>query len=150
MEWWHRYLCIPFQERGRGWEGIDCWGLVALVYQEQKGITLPDYLDCYENTQQAQEISAEIKTQSQISWIEVVSPQPFDVALVRMRGVPMHVGILTKAGWMLHASHGVGVTHERIDGMRWKNRVLGFYKHQCLCVPASVQQQAGACSSGAG
>lgn len=40
-----KYINIPFKHKGRDFNGCDCLGIVILIYQEELGITLPDYLD---------------------------------------------------------------------------------------------------------
>lgn len=42
--WVQRYVGIPYRPCGRDHYGIDCYGLVCLVYREVLGIELPDWL----------------------------------------------------------------------------------------------------------
>lgn len=130
-EWWHKYLQIPFKTNGRDRSGLDCWGLVWLIYQQELGIDLPSYSHLYDDTTDPAQVGmvcAEDRTAFALQ-IEPHQRQPFDVVLLRMRGMPMHVAICTKKQWMLHCSAGVGVSHEKIYSMRWADRLLGFYRH---------------------
>jgi len=38
-----KYLGIPYKNNGRSFDGVDCFGLVSLVFAIEKKITLPDY-----------------------------------------------------------------------------------------------------------
>lgn len=123
--WWNKYLSVPFKDRGRDASGCDCWGLVRLVYAQEKRIALPDYLECYETSNDRDTLAATISSEWQ-GWIMPDKPEEFDVIVLRMRGVPMHVGIITKRGWMLHCARGVGTAHEPFNNMRWRDKVEGF------------------------
>lgn len=125
--WWNRYLAVPFLEKGRSMEGCDCWGLVREIYRQERGIHLPDYLECYESTNDRDKLGAVIAAERAAKWeTHDGAPLPFDVLILRMRGVPMHVGVVTKPGHMLHCSRGVGTAHEPFNNLKWKNLVMGF------------------------
>lgn len=124
--WWNNYIRIPFEEKGRSEKGADCWGLFKLVYEKERGIILPDYLECYDTTADAEKLGEVIQNERKQKWQDVESGIEFDAIILRMRNRPMHVGIVTKPGFMLHCAEGVGVAHENYTNMRWQNRVIGF------------------------
>lgn len=135
MGWWHQYLKCPFHDKGRTPAGFDCWGLLRWVYAHDHPLKhdLPDYLDCYDNTNDRDRLAKVIFEEKELQWREIKAPetpQPFDAVLVRMRGVPMHVGIVTIPGSMIHCGRGVNTTHEPYTATRWKNRILGFYRYE--------------------
>ena len=43
MDWWARYIGLPFQDGGRGPHAFDCWGLVRDVYARELAVALPSY-----------------------------------------------------------------------------------------------------------
>lgn len=130
--WWNKYVGKPFQEKGRGPDEFDCWGLVRWVYKNDHpdNIIVPSYLECYDTTNDRDKLADVIFDETQAHWKEPDTPKEFDAIVLRMRGVPMHVGIVTKPGHMLHCAQGIGTVHERFDSIRWANKVLGFYRYE--------------------
>lgn len=130
--WWNDYVGIPFVERGRDASGLDCWGLVKLAYEEIRGISLPSYEWVYQDVEaDAKDISGAIINQSAMFWHNVTAPtsREFDVIIMRMRGLPMHVGLVTKPRHMLHCIEGSGTVHECFDSDKWRNRIVGFVRY---------------------
>lgn len=123
--WWQDYINIPFAEKGRDKEGCDCWGLVRLVYKNELGIDLPDYLDVYETTEDRDALSKKIREESE-KWDAPIHPQEYDVVILNMRGVPMHVGIITKNNHMIHCARGINTVHENFTISKWKHKVIGY------------------------
>lgn len=130
--WWNNYVGAEFDEKGRGPEVFDCWGLLQFVYANDhpKKHILPSYIECYESTNDRAALAKVIEGEKQNRWREVDVPQEFDAILLRMRGVPMHVGLVTKKGHMLHCAQGIGTVHERFDSIRWRDKILGFYRYE--------------------
>lgn len=128
--WWNKYIGMPFAEMGRGPDGFDCWGMLMHIYQSERRIILPSYIEYYDSTNDREKISETIFRERQERWKEVSPPLEFDAVLCTMRGVPMHVGIVTKPGYMIHCAHGIGTVHERYDSMRWANKVEGFFRYE--------------------
>lgn len=130
--WWEQYVGRPFAEKGLGPDSFNCWGLLRWVYlhHHPQRHALPTYEHLYESTNDRDTLAEIISGEKQQKWREVTDPQDFDAVLIRMRGVPMHVGIVTKKGHMLHCCHGIGTSHERFDSMRWRDKILGFYRYE--------------------
>lgn len=126
--WYEKYVNVPFLDKGRDENGADCWGLASVIYKNELKIILPDYLEFYENTNEREKLSALISSESQSHWVSVKEPKEFDVVVLNMRGVPMHVGIVTKPNHMIHCARGIGTTHEHYGTARWKHKVMGFYR----------------------
>lgn len=131
MAWYSKYIGIPFVDKGREESGLDCWGLVRLVYKNELDIDLPDYLDYYESTNDRFATAKIVEYESNENWIIPDDVKEFDVIILNMRGVPMHVGIVTKDKHMIHCARGIGTTHENYRTSRWKHKVEGFarWKH---------------------
>lgn len=142
MSWWNKYVGLPFIDKGRGEKGGDCWNLVMQVYKNELGIELPSYDEEYEDTHDKGNC-ARIVVEEKSKWIDVDKPQEFDVIITRIRGVPMHVGIVTKVGSMLHCSQGIGTVHEKYTSTRWKTNIIGFARHESvgnICITTPIQQ----------
>lgn len=134
--WWNDYVGIPFVERGRDMSGFDCWGLVLGSYNKERGIKLPGYEWVYHNVDKdCKDISAAIVEQSAAYWEQTTKAgsREFDLVIIRMRGLPMHIGIVTKPGYMLHCIEGSGTVHERYDSAKWEHRIVGFVRYaRCI------------------
>jgi len=61
-----KYIDIPYKHRGRDFNGCDCLGLVILIYKEELGIILPDYLDIEYNC----DLNKEDNTYLEEGWAE--------------------------------------------------------------------------------
>ena len=118
---------IPFKEKGRALDGLDCWGLVRLFYKREMGIDLDDKSSDYADT--SDPIIADLVAKDRFeNWIEAEKPASGDVVLCRMRNRPMHVGVYMDGGFMLHIEGGNTAKVEKIDGLKWKRRILGIYR----------------------
>ena len=126
-----KYLTIPIKQGGRSWEGVDCWGLAVVLYKEELGIELPsmDHVDWNSGAKVCNAMAEE----SSRDWIEVERNErrKFDVVSLRIRTTPWHVGILIDDKRFIHAdaNPGRGVVVERLDGMHWKSRIVGYFRH---------------------
>lgn len=136
-EWVADYVGIPYRALGRARDGLDCWGLVRLVYAERMGIALPAYDGrgfCRGSgpTTRASvaDVAALVADAKRASWCEVpaTSASAPDVVLLRVHGQPIHVGVLVAPGAMLHSLAGHDSAVERLDGLAWSNRLMGFWR----------------------
>lgn len=124
--WWAKYMGIPFAEKGRSMDSTDCWGLVKIIYENELGITLPSYTEYYETTNDRKILAETIQNESSANWDQPTEPKPFDVIILNMRGLPMHVGVVTKPNYMIHCAKDINTVHENYTTMRWKHKVIGL------------------------
>lgn len=127
--WLRRYVGIPFVARGRDHDGCDCWGLVRLALGEQFGLELPRF-DAYRSLRERELIQTLI-TAGLPDWRDVTGTERAgDVVLLRLAGRPLHVGLVVARGTMLHIEDGIDACLERYDGLAWRDRVAGIYRHR--------------------
>lgn len=120
---------IPYLNKGRNPEqGLDCWGLLRVFYHEYMGIDLPGYDDTYADSFDRAATSNAIGA-NQHHWHLVTNPEFGDAVLCRLNGHACHVGVYLGNSQMLHTQSGHDSALDRIDGIKWKNRITGFYRH---------------------
>jgi len=120
-------LLVPFVEKGRDFEGWDCWGLVYLHYKLVQRVVLPEYLD-YSSTREYRQLRALI-SQAKPSWAQVDEPDQGDVAVFNLSGSPTHVALVIDKRNALHAEYKVGTFMEPIKGVVWGKRLEGIYRY---------------------
>lgn len=121
-------MTIPFAQRGRTREGLDCWGGFRLVNLEQFHISLPNY-GGYRDADDAGGVQAVLKDE-QGSWRNIDGPrQVGDAALFRIKGDRLHIGMAVSATRMLHWLEGVGASVEEWASPVWAPRLIGWHRY---------------------
>jgi hypothetical protein len=125
--WHNKYVGIPYKEKGRGLDGIDCWGLLRLVYSEEFKINLPSFVTDYteNDTLRIQELIAQYKE----GWTQLEEPEEGCTVLFKILGTESHVGIAVSNTHFLHAREGQYSAIESFDSRAWKNRIVGYFKY---------------------
>jgi cell wall-associated NlpC family hydrolase len=125
-----RYVGISYLDRGRSTAGLDCYGLVWLVYREQLGIDLPSFGEDYVTAADIREIAALIDDNLK-PWREIPrgQEQPFDGVLMRELRQARHIGLVTQPGQLLHVSRGETSRIERYRSGPLAHRITGFYRY---------------------
>lgn len=125
-----RFVGIPYADKGRDpATGVDCWGLVALVMRELRGVDLPSYAEHYVTAADRAAMATLIAGRLD-AWSMIVAgqEQSFDSVLMREGRFPRHIGIVTSPGRLLHVSEGMTRRIERYRATPLANRVVGFYR----------------------
>lgn len=131
MNAFDRYVGIPYVDKGRLITGCDCWGLLRLVYREQRGIDVPSYSEDYVTAADRKALAGLIAGELE-PWreIEAGNERTFDAVLMREGRFPRHIGIVTESGRLLHVSSGASSLIERYREGALQHRVVGFYRYR--------------------
>lgn len=135
--WANRYLNIPFLPKGRTHMGVDCYGLVRLIYQEQLGIELPSYTEEYATIHDKVEIESAMRGEVGTRWKEIplVAAKEFDGIIFRIAGYPTHFGLVLDSPRFIHAMRNEGqgeggrVTTNLFTSLLWRNRIVSAVRY---------------------
>lgn len=125
------YVGLPWAEKGRGEDGLDCWGLLRLVYRETINCDLPSYSEAYVTTADRVALSALIAGELG-PWREVPagSERVLDAVLMTEAGIPRHVGVVARPGLVLHMAPGRESVIEPYTTGKLRLRLAGFFRHE--------------------
>ncbi len=127
--WAEGYVGLPYAVMGRDRAGVDCWGLLRLVWQEVCGITVEGFEAKYRGHAERAVLDALIKGEMPLHRPLLPGTElPLDAVFFRQAGHVSHCGLIVGDGLMLHASAG----HlTKIDDYRrglWARRLFAIYR----------------------
>ena len=126
--WVADYIGSPYLEHGRDRAGCDCWGLVRLVLSEQWGKVLPDLGSDYGAVEASITQRLISQTSALIEAEKVADYQPGDIVVLRVLGVPSHVGVIVGRWHFLHVQRGTDSAISRLDSSANAHRIEGVYR----------------------
>jgi len=122
----HDFIGIPFKNKGRDYSGVDCYGLVYLVYRDYKKISIPKYQD-YKNALDKKEADKKFRDHKK-EWFEVSEPHFLDVVLFgEDNGLETHVGLYIDMKHFMHIRRNGNVCIERYKDFQKKR--IGVYRY---------------------
>lgn len=125
-DWAREFIAVPYVERGEGLDGWDCWGLLKWVGENRLGWrvdqTAPER--ALGPRERARVLSAGLCRWSEV---ERASGRPCAVLMGNANAQPIHVGIYTGFGAVLHAERGAGTLVTPLDDQALPP-ILGFYE----------------------
>lgn len=122
-----QYVGIPYKDRGRDFDGCDCWGIVRLWYMHELGIRLPDYLELYHSADHGDQVTLAIALHKPL-WAAIGAPEKGRVVGLRIGGQERHMGVCLDAGMFLHVLKGRNATIEALNSFTWEKRIGGYYR----------------------
>lgn len=129
--WIIPYLRLPYKEGGRDHAGVDCWGLIRLIYRDLLGIDLPAFPGIAGAS--AIHLCGEIEKESNSShWKEIEWPEDKCVVAMSQLQAIHHVGVYAEAdgGKVIHAWQKQGIIADTFFRIRLKGfRTIKFYRH---------------------
>ena len=133
--WVGPYIGARYREDARSGSietGFNCWGLFAHVRREVFGSSIDDYEGPLWTGKQSAAAMGEAAAAfaQRFTEIEPGQEREGDAILLRMRGLPIHIGIVAAPGVMLHVEEGCDAVTERYRVGVWERRVIGFYRDE--------------------
>lgn len=129
-EWVAQYVGLPYVPGGRSRAGVDCWGLLTLVWNEQFGVPLPEYEGRRWDRGPIEGLAEDAgRYASQFIEVPPGEERLGDGLLLRLIGHPLHVGLVVAPGKMLHGYIGSDSCVEEYRSWRWAKRIQGFYRY---------------------
>ncbi len=128
-----KYIDIPFKHRGRDFDGCDCFGLVRLIYAQERNIILPDYLEIDYKCDLTEEEETHIQdlylNHLEKGWIVAKPPYKKWDGLIfysnPKRTVADHIGLVIEDGKFIHTSGYYGISLvSKLDGI-WESKLYG-------------------------
>ena len=131
MNWWDRYVGIPFVDGGRDAKGLDCWGLVRLVYLDRLGAVLDNYAEIPARNLIEASRAFEAGAAHAETWWPVEKPITYDVVVMRVPRLRRigHVGIMIDHTRLLHVEQHSHTVVVPIDHYSVAGRIAGFRRY---------------------
>jgi lipoprotein Spr len=124
-----KYIEIPFVDKGRDFDGCDCWGLVRLVYENEFDIPLLSFTGAYQTANEGSVVKEVVRAgKALIDNVCKEKPAYGDVVVFNMKGNPCHVGVYVGNNKVLHVMNRSNSVCERLNSPRLKGRVEGYYE----------------------
>lgn len=131
MTWLDKYVGVPFKSQGRSFKGVDCWGLVWILYQNELNVTLPIYgeISAKDLKRVAKNISEGCAHET---WRPVDQPCLFDVLVMHFYGTKRigHVGIFVGGNRVLHTERSFDSVVVPLDHMTIRHRIVGYRRYK--------------------
>lgn len=118
--WWAGYIGLPYAD-------CHCWELVRRVFADQRGVVLHPFAEI--RPEQLRRV-AQTMQRAAADWAPVDDPEPFDVAVMTRHRLPIHVGIITRPGWLLHTEKATDAVHVPLKHLTVAGRIMGFRRWQ--------------------
>jgi len=132
--WLSEYIGIPWVKHGRTGTGVDCWGLLWLIYSKHFRIDINGLLSAYDDTGiGAREVSGVIDGEKS-NWrcVEQENVRLGDVVVFNLASIPSHVGMLLDSDNFIHVLEGTHSVIDKWKGLNWASRIEGVYRCPAL------------------
>lgn len=131
--WAAKYIGLPFRIGARGPDAYDCWGLVRLIYAQERGIELSLIEGVSALNLEAYEIAAALEIKNH--WQQVTVPEEFDVVCLGTAGERFfHLGLwvtLSGTGRILHTREKANAVIDTMRQISFKLMTIKkFYRYK--------------------
>ena len=132
---YRKYIGIPFVDGGRDFSGVDCYGVIVLVYREE-GIKLWDTAD-YNLKEQTHSKENLMLSNYHKDWVKVDDNdlKELDILLFNMDedfpDIPTHVALYIGEGKLLHCMRGHPIHIVKLKNSPMMRYFQGAYRYKC-------------------
>ena len=130
-----KYINIPYKHLGHSLDGADCWGLVWLIYKEEKNIELPEIFTYQEFWyKEKEDKNPLLQNMSSYKNKKFLLPSDvfntFDVLMFfnSERTYVDHIGLVLDENRFLHTYRGTSSRIDRLQGY-WNSRLYGGIRY---------------------
>lgn len=131
MHWAAQYIGFPYLEGGRGAGGVDCWGLLCLVYAQEFHTILPLIPGVTANNVAL--FNTMLQRQVLREWVEVDMPSDGCAVAMSQKQAIHHVGLWVDAdgGKVIHSWKQQKVIADTLRTLKLKGmKTIKFYRHR--------------------
>jgi len=133
------YIGIPYKHLGRDKKGVDCYGIVVMIYKDKLGVELPD-VHLYDFGEDACNYMTAFYTDKKYDhvlgfsqlWTPVTELERYDIMLFtayEQIPAPTHSGVYLGEGKFIHCMQGLPVTISRFE-KQWKSMFHSAYRYK--------------------
>lgn len=136
-KWASKYIGINYKENGRSLEnGVDCWGLLHCIYENEFGLTLPSYNEKYEKYGNQYKLHDNDYSFLMDNWQKVTleNKQLGDLILFDMNDIIFHAGMVIAKHKFIHVHSGIETVIDELSSLQWENRISELYRHNELSI----------------
>jgi len=127
-----KYIGLRFKNLGRDFFGVDCYGLLWLIYKEERNIKLPDYTDLQYCRREycTEKLEGHILNNLDI-WQKIKGPPKiYDGLLFRTNKVFVsHIGLYIGNNRFIHAQRKHHSMTSKLEGP-WKERLYSIMRYK--------------------
>ncbi len=117
---------IKYRPNGREYPFFDCYGLVKYMYKKEQNKEIVDF--DYKDPDDPRNEKYFIESMNSSKWVECEPCKGATVAL-RVNGHVSHCGYMINDKEFMHIMNATGVVRAKVNSVKWKNRVVGFYRY---------------------
>lgn len=128
-----KYINKPWKLHGK-LDSYDCWTLVVDIYKTELNIDV-EFNDNYhvQMNQRSKDIGNIISSlKGKFININNNDIKPYDIILFNIGKYPVHVGMVIDNKYMIHSTKHTGSIIERHTKNKWKTRIEGYYRWDCM------------------
>ena len=120
-----KYMGIPYLHHGRSADGMDCYGVIGTIFENEKGIKVNDFP--YEPKVPFKDINNLPVEKAGWSRVDLNDLKPFDIIVFRNLKFIGQVGMYLGDNMFIHTSKKTGSLVTELSAER-KRRIIGVYR----------------------